>query len=75
MHLINGLLDFEIENVSRGASGENGQNVGGGGREGHSNTCRSAGSCVRQRGKILQPVVMTVLQGKGPCGKEAFLLT
>jgi hypothetical protein len=28
----------------------------------------------KARGKFSQPVVLPALQGKGPCGKEAFLL-
>jgi hypothetical protein len=35
--------------------------------------CMSAG--MREWAKILQPVVLPGLQGKGPCGKEAFRLT
>jgi hypothetical protein len=35
-------------------------------RQGHSNTCQKAqGKSERSRGKILQPVVLPALQGKG----------
>jgi len=60
--------------VSRTASGENGQNNAG--RCG----CRAweVFACAEGkvlRGKIIPAQVLPVLQGKGPCGKEAFLVT
>ncbi|WP_462227742.1 hypothetical protein [Mucilaginibacter sp.] len=64
------------ENVSKAASGESSQNVV---------DCAKGGAwqlfaevqamSERSRAKRLQPVVLTEMQGKGKCGKEAFLLT
>ena len=54
MHLIKGMLDFEkvFPTVSRGASSENGQNVVGGGREGHSECLLKRGQERRSAGQI-----------------------
>jgi len=37
--------------------------------------CRSIGKVRAQQGKIIAAVVLSDLQGKGLCGKEAYLLT
>jgi hypothetical protein len=42
--------------------------------EGHSNFLLKPGLSVRSRAKILQPVVLPELPGKGPERKEAYLL-
>jgi hypothetical protein len=45
------------------------------GWKGHSNICEGLALSERSRAKTLQPVILSDLQGKGWCGKEAFLLT
>ena len=61
------------QSVSRSASGENGQNDGGLWAAGHRKFLHASGGV--GKGKIIPAQVLSVLQGKGPCGKEAFLLT
>ncbi|MBB3971110.1 hypothetical protein [Mucilaginibacter phyllosphaerae] len=57
------------------ALGESGQNNGGVMRgKGIGNFCRSRGMSERSGAKDFQPVVLPGLQGKGLCGKKAFLL-
>jgi len=60
--------------LAEGASGQNGQNDGGAVRwQGIGCFCACEGQL--RRGKINPAQVLAVLQGKGPCGNEAFLLT
>jgi hypothetical protein len=73
--MTNDRQDFSFP-VGKTVSGENGQNDGGLVRlQGHRKFCRSAGQRVNAVGKRFQLVVLPGLQGKGPCGKEAFLPT
>jgi hypothetical protein len=50
-----------------------GRTMVGGAAAGHRKFLHAWGG--KGKGKIIQAQVLSVLQGKGPCGKEAFLLT
>jgi hypothetical protein len=71
--MINGVLSFSPKVSAEQLRAKTGRTMVGCAAAGHRKFLHAWGG--EGKGKIIPAQVLPVLQGKGPCGKEAFLLT